>query len=201
MTPEELNNAFDRVIDDIQADGMGRIMVAIGESALVTIKERIIKSGTDADGQMYRPYSTKPMLSGCKNMLKGSCEKVVGSKEKRRDLKWVTLDKLDKSGKKIRLFTIPGGYRQFREINGRQSGFVDFSFSGRMWANIKIKSQNSEHNSGIVRIGATTKEDKDKLSGNTERRADILKLSKSELTDLSGLFGKQLEQIFHNHGL
>ena len=198
MTPEDLDNTFNNIIRDIESDGMGRVMVQVGSAALALIRDRVQKTGQDAEGGQYKPYSTKPMLSGCKNMLKGSCEKVIGSKEKRREKKWVTLQS---GGKNVHLFEIPGGYKEFREINGRQTGFVDFSFSGRMWANIKVVSDNSEHNAGVARIGTTIAEVNDILEGNTKRRTDILKLSKGELNDLSGMFNLGITQIFHNHGL
>jgi hypothetical protein len=70
-----------------------------------------------------------------------------------------------------------------------------------MWGSVKIVSDNSEHNGGIVRIGATTELDKKKLEGNTARRGPILKLSQSELSYLSGRFNMGITQIFHNNGL
>lgn len=215
MTPEQLDQSFNKIISDIQSDEFGKLMVYAASDALVLLRKRIIDSGIDAEGQAYKPYSTKPMLSGCKNMLKGSCDKQIGSKEKRKKKKWVTIggdagfkSYLDVSGggrgpglKSVRLFEIPGGYKEFRDINNRQSGFVDFSFSGRMWENIKVVSDNSEHNSGVARIGATTELDKAKLTGNTKRRTDILKLSKGEIDYLSGRFNMGITQIFHNNGL
>lgn len=198
MTLPELNNKFDKVIDDMQSTPMGNIMVQIGSDALVTIRDRIINTGVDAEGQKYAPYSTRSMLSGCKNMLGSSCEKLIGSKPKRKEQKWVTIQR---GGKNVHLFEIPGGYKQFREISGRQTGFVDFSFSGQMWRNIKVVSNNSEHNQGIARIAATTPLANDILAGNTSRRTDILKLSRSEISELSMRFNIGIVQIFHNNGL
>jgi hypothetical protein len=96
---------------------------------------------------------------------------------------------------------LDGGYKEFRQLNDLQTGFVDFSFSGRMWANIKIKSDQSEHNSGIVRIGATTEEDNKKLEGNTKRRGDILKLSKSEIENINRSFAMNIIQSIERAGL
>ena len=197
MTPQELDKKLDDVISDIQGTPFGNIMAQIGQDALVTIRERVINTGVDADGQAYSAYSSKPMLSGCKNFInKSACP--AGSKAKRKTLNWVTLKKGDKN---VRLYEIEGGYKEFRELNGRQTGHVDFSLSGRMWQNIKVVSKNDEHNAGVTRIAATTDEDKAKLAGNTERRTDILKLSVTEINQLSEDFGLRLTQIFRNHGL
>ena len=196
MTLPELDNAFSAIIRDVESEPFGNIMVQIGSSATTLIRERIIKTGETAEGGKYPPYSTKPILSGCKNFIqKASCETFV----KKDDTKWAMIDRGTPQMRP--LFIIPGGYKQFRELNQRQTAFVDFAFSDRMWANIKIVSANSEHNQGVVRIGATTDEDKKKLEGNTKRKGDILKLSQSELSELTDIFDIGLTQIFERHGL
>lgn len=202
MTIQELNSKFDNIIKNLHGDKLGEIMAVIGESAVTKIRERILKTGVDAEGQKYTPYSTKPMLSGCSNLNVSVCERLIGSKPKRENKKWVTIDKINKkTGKKIHLFEIPGGYKELRELHGRQTGFVDFAFSGRMWQNIKLIKDQSDLNRGIAIIRATTPEDEKKLAGNTKRRTDILKLSKGELSELSGIFNNRVAQIIHSEGL
>lgn len=198
MTPEELDRRFEKTINDIQGSEFGKLMVYAGQDALSLIRRRVQEEGTNAEGQKYTPYSVKPMLANCSSMTTNACGRIAGSKQKRRELKWVTLHR---GGKNIRLFELPGGYKQYRDIHGRQTGYVDFTFTGKMWGNVKIVSDNSEHNGGIVRIGATTELDKKKLEGNTARRGPILKLSQSELSYLSGRFNMGITQIFHNNGL
>jgi hypothetical protein len=198
MTLSELNQKLDAVVNEV-TNNLGNTMVQIGNDALFTIRDRILKSGVNAEGTKYDPYSTKPMLTGCKGFKnKANCSRVFG-KEKNKELKWVTLDRLNTEGKKIRLAVLEGGYKQFRELNDLQSGFVDFAFSMRMWNNIKIKSDASEHSAGLVRIGATTEEDMKKLEGNTKRRGDILKLSRNEITELTNRFGQNIQQIIDKH--
>jgi len=210
MTLPELDNAFSSVIRDVESEPFGNIMVQIGSTATTLIRERIIKRGETAEGGKYPPYSTKRMLSGCSNWLdKGKCVTFA----KKKDTKWVTLGgsryeqflsvSAGGSGEIKRLFEIPGGYKEFRELNlgAGKGNFVDFAFSNRMWANIKLVSSNSEHNQGIARIAATTEEDKKKLEGNTKRKGDILKLSQSELSELTDIFDIGLTQILEKHGL
>ena len=199
MTSQEAINALEKTINDVQSNGLGEIMVKIGSSALVKIRERIIGTGNNAEGAKYPPYSIgkngRGMLSGCKNFIqKDSCENYI-----KTNPKWVMVDRGMPNMRP--LFVIPGGYKQFRELNRRQSGFVDFSFSGQMWRNIKVVSNNAEHNHGVVRIAATTDLDKAKLEGNTKRKGDILKLSHDEISLLSDIYKMGLVQIFHNNGL
>lgn len=200
MDINELNQKLDSLVEDVNQN-IGNTMVQIGSEALVYIRDRVMNSGINAEGQKYEPYSTKPMLVGCKGFKnKANCSRVFG-KEKNKDLKWVTLDRTNNEGKKIRLAVLDGGYKEFRQLNDLQTGFVDFSFSGRMWANIKIKSDQSEHSNGVVRIGATTEEDNKILEGNTKRRGDILKLSKNEIESIRKSFAVNITQSIERAGL
>jgi hypothetical protein len=198
MTPQELDNRFDKVINDIQSNEFGKLMVYAANDALILIRRRVQEEGTNAEGQKFTPYSVKPMLANCSSMTTGACNRVAGSKKKRKEMKWVTLQR---GGKNIRLFELPGGYKQYRDVHGRQTDHVDFTFTGKMWGNIKVVSNNTEHNNGVARIAATLELDKKKLEGNTARRGPILKLSQSEINYLSGRFNMGITQIFHNNGL
>lgn len=200
MDINELNQKLDSLVEDVNQN-MGNTMVQIGSEALIYIRDRVMNSGINAEGQKYEPYSTKPMLVGCKGFKnKANCSRVFG-KKKNKDLKWVTLDRTNNEGKKIRLAVLDGGYKEFRQLNDLQTGFVDFSFSGRMWANIKIKSDQSEHSNGVVRIGATTDEDNKKLEGNTRRKGDILKLSANEIESIRKSFAVNITQSIERAGL
>jgi hypothetical protein len=196
MTVEELNKRFDNIITEATTNA-GTQMVQIGTDALAMIQRRIMGGGKNAEGSQYPPYSTKPMLSGCSGFLdKSKCP--AKTKGGRKDLKWATIQR---NGNNYHLFEIPGGYNEFRRLNGLQSSFVDFAFSGRMWKNITIVSDSTEHNNGVVRISAKSEEDMKKLEGNTKRKGDILKLSQSEIKDLATMHVKNIVQIIHTNGL
>lgn len=200
MDINELNQKLDSLVEDVNQN-IGNTMVQIGSEALIYIRDRVMNSGINAEGQKYEPYSTKPMLVGCKGFKnKANCSRVFG-KKKNKDLKWVTLDRTNNEGKKIRLAVLDGGYKEFRQLNDLQTGFVDFAFSGRMWENIKIKSDQSEHSNGVVRIGATTDEDNKKLEGNTRRKGDILKLSANEIESIRKSFAVNITQSIERAGL
>jgi hypothetical protein len=218
LTFEEYDTKQKQAISALESEPMGKLMLEIGGDALRMIADRIIKRGENAEGGQFPPYSTKPMLSGCSNFInKTSCTQFIGSKTKQKkarkrseyerylaaesgefETKWITIKK---GGKNVHLFEIPGGYKQFRELNGRQTQWVDFSFSGDMWRDISIISDTSEHNSGVVRIGAKRAENDDKLEGNTKRKGEILKLSNEEITFLEDSFDVGLQQIFTQAGL
>lgn len=86
-------------------------------------------------------------------------------------------------------------------MNNLQTGFVDFSFSNRMWNNIKVVIDLMQARQGQVTIKATTPEDNAKLEGNTKRRGDILMISKSEEQQLADILNEGLEMLIANNGL
>lgn len=195
MTGEELNKRFAKTVREIESNIKADIMVRLGVEALRFIKERVIETGVDAKGKKYAPYSTKPTLVGCKTFVqKSACQALLGSKEKRKKLEWRTVD-----GHKLAI--LPGGYRQIRQLQGRQVNHVDFSVSNNMWSDINIISNPSDHNKGTVIIGARKESEKRKLEGNTKRKGDILDLNQKEIDDLLLTYKLKAIQIFRNNGL
>jgi hypothetical protein len=195
MTIQELDNKFDKIIGSLKGNEIGDIMAIVGEEALTRIKLRIFKTGVDAEGQQYKPYSVRPMLAGCKGFLdQTKCP--AKNKTSRKELKWVTIQR---NGKNYHLYQIPGGYKEFRDMNlgPGHSSFVDFFFSGRMWQSIKLSKDRGELNNGIATIKSTSAEEQVILNANANRRTSILKLSKSELRDLNELFTNRVSALIN----
>jgi len=199
MTLQEYNNKLEQTSRDIQS-GIGEMIVELGTEALTLIKKRVQETGKNAEGNDFPPYSQKSMLVGCKSMNADVCKSFFG-KEKNKQLSWVTLDRTNNQGKKIRLAVLEGGYKKFRGLHGRQTNFVDFSFTNDMWNDIKIISKKTEHNTGTVVIGAEKEEEKKKLEGNTKRKGTILDLSDSEIETLKQDFKLKTLYIIKTHGI
>jgi hypothetical protein len=196
----ELSKELQGFANDLSGDERGNIMVKLANDALALVKQRVQETGKNTNGESFKPYSTKPMLASRKGMLSDAYSKIAGSKEKRKELDWVTI-------KGHKLFEIPGGYKEYRELATRQTGFVDFTFSGRMLGNAKIQgdiklvSDRAELNSGVARIAPTQEIEKKKLAGNTERRGEILGLSKKEEGQLAGYYEIWVGNLLRKRGL
>jgi hypothetical protein len=202
ITLIELSNQLNAFANDLTGQQQGALMQKLGLDALALIKKRVQQTGINAEGEKFDPYSTKPMLTSRKSLTQNADSKISSSKAKRKELKWVTIN-----GHK--LFELKGGYKEFRELHGRQTDYVDFVFSGRLFGNIKenipgdikITSDQAELNSGVVTIAATQELEKKKLSGLTKRKGEILALSKKEEIQLSGYYDKWVGDLLHKNGL
>jgi hypothetical protein len=199
MNMDEYNARLQGVIDDLQGGAHADVMVRTASDAIVLIRKRIQERGEDSDGKPFTPYSRTPMLANKSGMALDAYSKIAGSKEKRKDLKWVTIKRGDKN---IRLFEIEGGYKQFRELHGRQTRFVDFTFKGEMMGNIAIVSNQQQHTSGEAVIRPKSDNEVKKMEGNNTRRdIQILSLNEDEIGMLQRIYDKGILQIFRKNGL
>ena len=178
---------------------LGETMVKIGSDALALIKKRVQKEGIDAKGKKFPPYSTEPMLVGCKSFKKKSCDSFFGP-EKNKQHEWVTLKRGDKN---YRLAVLEGGYQELRrmELGSKNADVVDFTYTGAMWGNVSIISGASDHDSGKVVLGAKNEEQKEILYYNTQRNlkkggGEILDLSESEINTLKEISLQPILNIF-----
>jgi hypothetical protein len=195
MDIPEYNKRLGGVIKDLQTGAHGQVMVEMALNALTLIKQRVQQKGVDSSGSKYKPYSTKPMLTGRKNFVKTSAfDELLSSRQKRKESQWRTV-------KGHHLLLLPGGYKQFRQIQDRQTNWVDFTFTGGMWKDINVISKTSDHQRGLAIIGARNEKYKDVLSGNTKRRGDILDLSHQEIEQLKTSYNLGVLKIFRQNGL
>jgi len=190
----QLSKNLEGFIGYLEGPEHGNIMVQMASEALALNKMRIQEKGEGSNGEKYKPYSKNPMLTNRSGMIQSAYSSIAGSKNKRQELDWVTV-------KGHKLFELPNGYKQFRELHGRQTAFVDFTLSGRMWNNVKLVSDRSELNSGVAVIKATEELQKKKLAGNTERRGEILGNSKKEEERLSDIYSVWVEGALKKYKL
>jgi hypothetical protein len=186
---------FDATILDIEHD-QGKLLLEAAMDAKATVIKRIIETGINHEGGRFGSpnnpggYSRKPMLvNGSSFWKKSGNESIAGSKEKRKELKWVTIKK---GGRTIKLYELEGGYEQFRQLQGRQTAHVDFSYTGRMWANTDIISKSENK----VVIGAQSEENRKKMEGLTERFGTILALNDVEIDTLRDNYIHSVKAIF-----
>lgn len=97
---------------------------------------RIHNQGRSVDGGQIGKYSIKPTLIGKTSFTsKAAANKVLGSKAKRSSLSWVTIVR---GGKVIRLAVLQGGYKEIRQIEGREVSFVNLQRTSKLFKDLVI---------------------------------------------------------------
>lgn len=200
MTPDEAAKRFDMLEKMIERDLPTFIQERVAHSAQQLIENRVRVQGKNYRGGSFKPYSTKPILSsGTTAKSKAVGNALAGSKSKRRQLEWRTVTH---KGKQVRLFIVPGGYKQIRQIEGLQTGHKDFWFTTQMWGGFGVKRKSHTKNKITVTLGGTNKESQDKIDGNSEREGvNIINISDSELKSLAKMVDKEIQRYINKLGL
>lgn len=191
MTPEQLSANLNRVRSEINTEYPQWANVALGNTALAMLKDRVVNKGISPDGSAYNPYSTKPILVGAKSFrTKAAADSIFGSKTKRKAADWRTITR---GGTNYRLILLPGGYKRIRQIEGSQVAHKSFLRSGEMWLSIHTLGTRKEGGGFTTTVGTEVELSNKKLEGNTKREnKEILMVSKSEETRLTEILDKYI---------
>lgn len=140
------------------------------QSLLAAYTRRIFNEGKATDGSPIGYYSDFPMLTGAKNFLNEG--KATAFFDSKKD--WLTIK--TKKGSK-RLAIVPGGYSEFRKLNGLQNNYVDLEFRGDLFRSIIVDDFN-----GYVVLGFSSQKEAD-ISRELEikYKKAIFEPSKSEI--------------------
>lgn len=143
--------------------------------------QRVFEQGKKADGTKIGQYSTKSTLIGDSSFLtKGAAQKVLGSKAKRKKLPWVTL----KGGQ--RLAELQGGYKKIRDLEGRQTSFIDLLYSGNLSNDLQAIPNENGFDLGFFRVDSVAK-----VVGNESRFGDIFSLSEEEIEKVIEVYTRE----------
>lgn len=98
-------------------------------------------------------------------------------------------------------------YKEYKKKAGHYRGFVDLTFTGRLWSDIKVVSSQSEHSQGQATISAESNEYQQILSGltngnkNLRARGQILDLNTEEVGILQEMVTVWVNDIVKKNGL
>ena len=73
------------------------------------------------------------------------------------------------------------GYAKERKVSGYQVGYVDFTRTGRMWANVLPEVERSSVFSATVTIQGQSDYSRDIIAGAARKRGNILQPSRDEI--------------------
>lgn len=189
MTPQQASAGMQRFVNYVQSQ-FERDILVVGSMALsAAIRNRVEQTGIAADGSKFTPYSTKPMLAGAKTFTGVTAfNRIAGTKEKRAALEWVTVSR---GGTTYRLFVIPNGYKQVRELEGRQVAHKSFNRTGFMWQGFGIKGAQNKR----VVIGGKSQDSQNKINWNSAReKQNIIEASDRETEVLAAYITNKLTE-------
>lgn len=214
MTLDDYIVKVDGLLAALQTE-MPAIADEVALNALALVKNRIIDQGKGIEGASY---STHEMLATQNEFIVKSAFKPTiiestrlpkdggkarrkkdgslvrsGAKKVKREL-WI---KFPNAKKAVPVMILPGGYRQFREIQGRPGDHVNLSYSGKMWQGTTIVARVHEGNRWMTVIGGSTLEAQDKLSWMTTKYGPFLTVLSDEQQLLQNVFDKRLSAILN----
>jgi hypothetical protein len=85
--------------------------------------------------------------------------------------------------------------KKIRKSEGKQILFVDFTDTGRMWANIGVVNVKTGKNIAEIKIGGKNDATRRKLLDNTKRFGNIMDLSLAEEQDIVDVVGFGVKKI------
>jgi len=145
-----------------------RVSNAAAFTVLAQYKRRIFTDGLATDGSAIGQYSSKPFYQ---NPTKLTGVAVGGVSPLGKN----GLDTF-KNGRKKKTRYLAGGYKELRDLTGRQSDFVDLNFSGSTEGSIQVGTKGDD-----VVIGFINEKAAEIMQGNEERFGkEIIAVSQEE---------------------
>lgn len=185
---------LDGLITSIQ-EGMPAISDEIALSALALIKNRIVDKNEGINGAQY---STKPMLATEEQFIVKSAFKPTQLKGKNGKKHPMYLHFKGNSKATGPLMELPGGYKEFRELQGRDGSVVNLSYSGKMWQGVTIVGRVQHANTWGTIIGGRDIETQNKLGWMTTKYGAFLGVIPEEKDLLAKVYNNRLQTLVNN---
>lgn len=184
---DEFQATTEKLLLDVRAE-LPAINIRVARTGLSLLRNRIINDGQNSKGESLGSYSTNPLPAYFyegKGISAGADEK---------------LKKSQKKGKE------GVSYKDWREFNGLQTNHIDLKFSGDMWRDIDVISNESSAHGVVTIVGAknsiTRKSGKsslktdDLMEFNSDRYGDIMAISQEEENELAMALDAELQFMF-----
>lgn len=195
MTIDDAITNMDNFLAALEAE-MPAVADEVALNALALVKNRIVDKGEGIEGAAY---STRPMLATEEKFVVKSAFKQSKVQVKRKDgtvvnrKLWI---RFPRASKAVPVMELPDGYKQFREIQGREGDHVNLSYTGHMWQATTIVARTHTGLTWVTIIGGLDEEAKNKLSWMTEKYGEFLKVMPEEQILLDQIFHTRLQSIY-----
>lgn len=128
MTISERLEILSQVVNDVNTGK--RISQAAAFQVIAEYKQRIFFQGLDSSGSAIGQYSANPFYINPLSLTTVSASGIAPEGKNGQ--------KVFKNGNPHKTKYLMQGYKQLRDLTGRQSGTVDLNFSGSLFQSIKV---------------------------------------------------------------
>lgn len=186
----------------LQADQLART-AALTSRALIL--DRVQQRGRNSAEQRFKPYSTRPFAISYVAFLNSKQyafnKKAIAAVN--RLLKKPRLLPHSLSSDEVEIFTTKegvryivfgGGYKQFRELAGRQTNHVDMTFTSQMLSDFSVLP-NGSNSWGL---GFNNLFSLKKYQSNVKKRGEFLILSTNEIVQMRNVIQSEVSRIINN---
>lgn len=189
MNLQEYNRRLQELAQGVSERQVQAIVVPAASRLLGNIKNRIQRQGKATDGADIGTYSSKPFYASKGQFAKKGAFKPVGQRGfkgeriKRVKGKYVKRQKREDwtykvYKRKVKTMYLQHGYKQLRDIQGRQTQFIDLTYSTDLMASYQLAQESKR-----VLLGLTSEVQSRKREGLEKRFGAILTGSAKELQE------------------
>lgn len=163
--------------DESSGEVVVRSIVPAANELRANIENRIAREGKDSKGNRLKSYSTKPAYFTRDQYVTKGKFKPSGKNSK---------SKTFKNGNARKSAYMEHGYKQLREVQGRQTNHKDLTYSGDMFRSLVVGREDD-----AVLIGFDNEEQSRKRKANEKREGTtIFKASEKETQEYNDAFLK-----------
>jgi len=123
---------------------LDKVLRSAASSVQGSMMRRVFNDGKDSKNGMIGSYSTKPTLVGRSSFVNQTAWNRVFKVKK---YKWVTF-----RGKKLKV--LPGGYKQIRQIEGKETATVNLTRTGKLSKSLIFEPIANGYQIGFLPYGA-----------------------------------------------
>ena len=162
--------------------------VVIGMNELkADMNERVFDRGQDVNGEQIGSYSTSPTYISLNQPSQFRASSLKGKGKNSNDPKF-------KNGKSRKSQYMAGGYKEFRQVVGRQNQFVDLRLTGALRGSLTIGTRQSGIELSIRGSAEVTK-----AEGNEERFGKtIFEATPDEINRITQIWEEEISNAFYS---
>jgi 1-aminocyclopropane-1-carboxylate deaminase/D-cysteine desulfhydrase-like pyridoxal-dependent ACC family enzyme len=178
----EYVSRLSQITTDAVNEKREEIYIRNGNQLLANIKNRIQREGKDSSGATMPPYSTKPAYYTRDKFVKKGSFKPKGKSGKKTFV----------NGNDHKSMYLANGYKEFREVQGRQTSKKDYTLSGDLMLSYVLgTSQNA------ILLGFNQEKQSKKRKGlEKQNGGNVFPATNSEMDDFNkGVIQNELEII------